>query len=145
MKVLLLTQVPGQGRPGDIIEVSRGYAQNFLFPKRLARILTIGMEKQLSDQNIKQKKEAQKLSHQQEELYHQLQGIQLKIHKKSSPQGRLYESVHIQDIVHILLQKGFVITEKMVKPLHGIKQQGKYPVIIRCGKNLDAKIQLMVE
>ena len=93
MKVLLKEDVKGQGKKGEIVNVSDGYARNFLFPRNLA---VVADAKAVNEVKMKKEAEIHKVEHEKQkaaELGEKLAGITLKIHSTSAPDGKLYGSV----------------------------------------------------
>lgn len=103
MKVILLQDVKAQGKKGDMINVSDGYARNFLFPRKLA------MEATVDAINAKKNADAAALRRIEEEkkaaqaLKKQLEGLPVKIRAKAGSAGRLFGSVTTKEISEALL------------------------------------------
>ena len=116
MKVILLKDVKGQGKKDQMIDVSDGYARNFLLPKKLAIIAD-----NKAQNEIKGKEEARLFRIEEEkkaakELAERLAGITLKIRCASGADGRLYGAVTAKDIAEAMekdfsIQLDFVYTE----------------------------------
>lgn len=149
MKVILLQNIKGFGKIGDIKNVSDGHARNFLFPKKLAKMATEGAVKEASTlraqrevANLKDKENAQKAV----EL---LEKITLEFSKKASPTGTLFSSVTKADIAKDLSKlTNMSIDAQMVDIAeHGehIKQVGEHTATIDLGNNLSAQVKVTVK
>lgn len=99
MKVILLQDVKGQGKKGEIVNVSDGYARNFLFPKNMAKEATQGNVKVLKqEQKARERKEADQLN-QAKKLAEQIEKLRVDIRAKAGEGGRLFGSVTSKDII----------------------------------------------
>ena len=144
MKVVLLKDVKGSGKAGDIIDAKDGFAQNFLIKKGLAKVA----DAQAKSENIGQK-QAQAF-HRAEELKankllrEQLDGKQVTIQVKSGANGNFFGSVTNKEVADKLLEMGVDIDKKKITVPNGIKTAGAYPVTIRISAEETAKITLNV-
>ncbi|MBQ3596523.1 MAG: 50S ribosomal protein L9 [Clostridia bacterium] len=144
MKVVLLKDVKGSGKAGDIIDAKDGFAQNFLIKKGLAKVA----DAQAKSENIGQK-QAQAF-HRAEELKankllrEQLDGKQVTIQVKSGANGKFFGSVTNKEVADKLLEMGVDIDKKKITVPNGIKTAGAYPVTIRISAEETAKITLNV-
>jgi len=102
MKVLLLEDVKAQGKKGEVVNVSDGYARNFLFPKKLACELTPTI---INDLKNKEAAKAHKLAEEKKlakENAEKLQGITVKIYASSGADSRLYGAITSKEIAEEL-------------------------------------------
>ncbi len=135
MKVELLKQVYGVGNKGDIKDVKVGYAQNFLIPNGLAKII-VKNNKILSGDNSKKSIRSKK-SYKIDDIKNK----DIIVFGKVNEQGTLYKSIDKTDIERVL-QNSFVdIRIKSMKPAH-LKASGKQKVIVVL--NTKTKIDLTV-
>ena len=146
MKVILLKDVKGSGKQGDIVNVSDGYARNFLFPKALA--------KEATNENINivnQQKAA--VAHQQEldlkaakELAGTIDKKDVMIRLKAGSNGKLFGSVNTKDIADALNeQHNMEVDKKKLVLKDSIKECGSYPVAVKLFPNVQAVINVIVE
>jgi len=146
MKVILLKDVKGSGKQNDIVNVSDGYARNFLFPKGLAREAT--------KQNINaaiQKKAAEQ--HQKEldlktakDLAASLNDKDVVIKLKAGANGKLFGSVNSKDIADAFNeQHNMNVDKKKLVVKSSIKECGKYPVAIKLYPGVQAAVNVIVE
>ena len=145
MKVIFLTDVKGQGKKNQVVEVSDGYAKNFLIPRKLAKPADA---QSLNDVKVKEaarlyrietdKKEAQALAE-------KLKTLQVKIPASSGADGRLYGSVTSKDIVERLkAETGIDIDKRKVVMGDPIKAYGKYEVEVKLYPEVNGKINVLV-
>ncbi len=144
MKVVLLKDVKGSGKAGDIIDAKDGFAQNFLIKKGLAKLA----DTQALNEN-KAQKQAQEF-HRQEtlkanrELREKLDGKEVTIQVKSGASGKFFGSVTNKEVSDKLLDLGFDIDKKKINVPANIKTAGVFPVTIRISAEETAKITLNV-
>ena len=134
MKVILQQDVRGQGKKGQLVEISDGYARNFLLPRKLAvpataeNINTMKLqEKARQAQMAAEKAEAQALAE-------KLQGIQVKLAAKAGEGGRLFGAVTSKEIAEALsAQFGLNITKTKLVLDEPIKACGGYQIKAKLG------------
>jgi large subunit ribosomal protein L9 len=145
MKVILQKDIPTLGDAGDIKEVARGYARNYLLPKKLVIEADESSKKAAEHQKklIKIKKEKRKKESQK--LIEKLANISITIKAQVGEEGKLFGSVTNMDIANELEAAGFAIDKKKIILEHPIKQIGEYEVPVRIDEGLTAKIKLSVE
>ena len=145
MKVILLADVKGTGKKGEVKEVSDGYARNCLIKKGLAKEATA-----VEINSLKIKQEAEEF-HRQEEIA-RLKDIAERVRNavvvckvKAGEKGKIFGSVTSQEIVNALAVSGFDIDKKMVVLPEPIKKLGVYTVEIKLMAGVSAKISVKVE
>ena len=145
MKVLLLADVKGQGKKDQIVEVSDGYARNFLFPKKLA---IIADAKAINE--TKSKEEAKQFKLKEEKaaakaLAEKLSNLTVKITATSGADGRLYGSVTSKDIAEKLKEQHKVDIDKRKLVLsESIKAYGTYEIEVKVYPEVSAKLKVAV-
>lgn len=144
MKVILLRNVEGLGREGEIREVSRGYARNFLIPRQLADIATEQLIQRLEGRKIKEEKSAKKELQLAEEMAEKLDGKSFEIIRKTTDEGTLYASVNSAVISAELKKQGFIIDNKQIIAKN-IKEIGEHEIIIRFNHGIEARITLIIK
>jgi len=146
MKVILLEDVKGQGKKGELINTSDGYARNFLFPKKLAKPADAGSIKE-----IESKKESQAF-HLAEEKKKAEETKKFLLNKKiifktsGGADGRLYGAVTTKDISEkIEKDLGIKVDKKVITISNTIKTAGEYTVKIKLFQGIIADLKLIVE
>jgi len=145
MKVLLKEDVKGQGRKGEIINVSDGYARNFLLPKNLA---VIADAKAVNEVKTKKEAELHKIEADKQkakDLGERLSRITLKINSSSTPDGKLYGSVTSTTIAEELKkQENVDIDKRRINLEEHIKSFGTYVVEIKVYPEITANLTVVV-
>ena len=145
MKVVLLQDVKGQGKKGTVVEVSDGYARNFLLPKKLA---TQADNSVLND--IKNKEAAKQHRMEEEKAAAQktakkLESLLVKIATQAGADGRLYGAVTSQDIASALeAQHGVKVDKRKITIDEPIKAFGNFQADVRLFADVDGKITISV-
>lgn len=145
MKVILLQDVKGKGKKGDVIEVNDGYARNFLFSKKLAEVATAD-----SINAIENKKQAEAYHREQEkklaeEQKTQMDAITLELKVKCGESGKIFGSVTSKEIAEALEKKGIAIDKKKIVIKDSIKNAGVYALEVKLYPGVTATLKVSVE
>ena len=145
MKVILLDEIKGKGGEGDVVEVAQGYAENFLFPKKLAVAATKGNLKQLDERrNNIAKREAVRLAT-ANETKAAFEGKQVTVDVKVGDEGILFGSVTAAMIADAIKdQLGMDIDRKRVELGKPIKVAGAHTVAISLYREIKAEVVVLV-
>ena len=145
MKVVLLADVKSQGKKGQVINVSDGYANNFLFPKKLAvpadnQILTEMKGKEDARlHNIELEKQAAR------DTAEKLKGVTVKIKAQGGTDGRTYGSVTVKDIAEALeAQHKIKVDRRKVALDNPIRAFGTYILDVKLYADISGKITVQV-
>lgn len=145
MKVVLLQDVKAQGKKNDIVEVSEGYARNFLFPKKLA---IPADAKAVNDIKNKKSSEAHKIEVERakaKELAEKLNETTVKIVGEGGKDGKFYGAVTSKDIAEALkVQFGYEVDKRKVELDAPIKAFGSYKVDIKLYQDISGKVTVSV-
>jgi len=144
MRVILLDNVIGLGRAGEIKEVRDGYARNYLIPKKLAEIATKSKEAHLQRIAAALAKKAQKIYEDAISLKNDLEGKVIEISAKAGEEGKLFGSITNSMVSEELKKLGFDIDKKKIIMDH-IKIIGEYNIRIRLDEGVTANIKLIVK
>ncbi|MBN2839352.1 MAG: 50S ribosomal protein L9 [Coriobacteriia bacterium] len=145
MKVILLSDVKGRGKEGDVIEVARGFATNYLLPRKMAIQATPGNLKQLEARvhNIKKREETKRTE--AEAHAAQVAGKSIVIEMKAGDGGKLYGSVTGGMVADALAEQIGVDVDRRKLDLHGhIKSVGEHVIDVRLYDEVTAQIKLNV-
>lgn len=145
MKVIFNVDVRGQGKKGELKEVSDGYARNYLIPRNLATEATAD---NLNAFKLKEKAKAAQIARekaQAEENAKKLTGVQVTIRAKAGSNGKLFGAVTSQEISDALkAQYGIEIEKNKIVQADPIKTFGAYTVKAKLGYEISGNINLLV-
>ena len=144
MKCILLADVKGVGKKDDIVEVSDGYARNFLLKKKLA------VEATADNMNKNKLKKGSEAEHARRELEEaiangkKLDGQTVKLAVKTGEGGRLYGAVTAMDVADAIQKAGFPVAKKNVTIKNPIKSCGTYEVTAKLHTKVSVKVNVEV-
>ena len=145
MKVILQQDVKGQGKKGQMVEVSEGYARNFLLPRKMAIAATADA---INTMNLKEKARRAEEARQKEAAMaaaEQLKALLVKIPAKAGTGGRLFGAVTTKEISDALKQQHNVDIPKQKLVLDDpIKSFGTYQVKARLGFEISGTVNVLV-
>lgn len=145
MRVILLSDVKGSGKKGDVVNVSDGYAKNFLLVKKLAKEASPQALKELADAKASLERQNQAKKAESEKMKEMLNEKSIKIERHGGKNGKLFESVTSKDIV-LEIKNVFGIDidkHKIVLP-SAVKEYGSYKFNIKLFPGIVATMLLVV-
>jgi large subunit ribosomal protein L9 len=146
MKVILLQDVKGKGKKGQMIEVSDGYARNFMLPKKLAMEATADA---INTMRMNDKAAAEKAARERAEameISRKLRAMTLIVKAKGGGAGRLFGSVTNQEIADALAsQSGIKLDKRKIVISDPIKSVGTYTVNCKLGYEITAPLTVKIE
>ena len=146
MKVVLLEDLPGGGKAGEIKEVSKGYAKNFLLPRRLALVATPTVMKQVESRLEKEKLEESIDRDKLVELAQQIEGKEIRLKARMGTGERLFGSVTAADVAEELSRViGSVIDKKKIDIEKPFRQTGSYEIAVKLAGDIKPKITVVIE
>ncbi len=146
MKVILLADVKGQGKKGQLIEVSDGYARNFLLPKNLAQEATKAAMNDYAGKADSARYHKEQEVAAAKETAAKLEGQTVVLKAKAGGNGKLFGSITGQAVADaIKMQLHVVIDKRKVMASDGIKSVGITPVEIKVYPGISAKVNVNVE
>lgn len=145
MKVILLQDVKSQGKKGELLNVSDGYARNFLFPKKLAvEADAAALSEMKSKEEAKRHREAEERK-QALALADRLSALTVTIKMQAGSDGRLYGSVTNKDIAAALeAQHGITLDKRKIETV-SLKTGGSYKVKVKLGGEITGTLTVSVE
>lgn len=145
MKVILLADVKGKGKAGDVVKVNDGYARNMLFPKGLAKEATPGNLKNLENQKaIAAEQEAERKA-EAEAVAKKLADVKVDIETKAGDNGKLFGSITSADIAQACKdQFGIEIDKKKILLDAPVKQAGNIEVQVKLYPEVTAKLKVEI-
>lgn len=145
MKVILLEDVKGKGKKGAVVNVSDGYARNFLFPKNLALEATA---KNMNDLKGKQDAEAFRKAEElkaAQQLGEELKKVEVKLTAKGGTSGRVFGSVTAKEITEELKKSfGLDVDKRKLVMGEGIKSFGTYFIKAKLHPEVQGEIKVTV-
>ena len=145
MKVIFNEDVRGQGKRGEMKEVSDGYARNYLLPRKLASEATPDMLNAFKLKEKAKKAQMAREKAQAEENAKSLEGVVVKISARAGQGGRLFGAITSQEISDALReQHGIEIEKNRIVQPEPIKQFGSYEVKARLGSEVSGTINVLV-
>ena len=139
MKVILLQDVRGQGKKGEMINVSDGYARNFLFPRKLAQEATADNINTMRMNDKAKREKEQRAREEAAAMSAKLRELTLNVYAKGGGAGRLFGSVTSQEISDALKeQEGIDLDRRKIVIEESIKTVGLYTVKVKLGFGIDA-------
>ena len=146
MKVILLQDVKGKGKKGQMLEVSDGYARNYILPRKIAIEATADA---VNTKNMNDKAAAEKAAKERAaamEISHKLREMTLVVKAKGGGAGRLFGSVTNQEIADALKESsGIVLDKRKIVLSDPIKNVGTYTVTCKLGYEISAPLTVKIE
>ncbi len=144
MEIILRERVEKLGTKGDVVNVSDGYARNFLLPKKLAVLATPSNMKQIEQEKAAAVRREAKEKQEVEALARQLSQVSLQVSRKVGENEVLYGSVTSMDIAELLEAKGFTVDRRKIDLQEALKSLGQHDVPIKLHREVTAFIKVEV-
>lgn len=145
MKVILLSDVKGVGKKQEIVNVSDGYARNFLFPRKLAMDATPGAAKELEKKQAAERARETERRMAAEKKAASLRGKVVTVVAKCGTQGRLYGSVTGAEIAAALNeQHGVEVDKRKIELSDPIRAVGETEIVVKLYPEISAKMIVRV-
>jgi len=145
MRVILLQDVDGLGKAGDLKDVANGYARNFLLPKHMAAGATPQLLANYQQRVAAQQRKLEKQVDENRQQAERLGQVTLTFKARVGRQGRLYGSITSQDIAAGLREsEGIAIDRRLIQLPDPIRALGTYMVTVKLAQQLEPKITVNV-
>jgi large subunit ribosomal protein L9 len=144
MEIILRERVEKLGTKGDVVNVSDGYARNFLLPKKLAVLATPSNMKQIEQEKAAAVRREAKEKQEVEALARQLSQVSIQVSRKVGENEVLYGSVTSMDIAELLEAKGFTVDRRKIDLQEALKSLGQHDVPIKLHREVTAFIKVEV-
>ena len=144
MNVILLKDVEKLGLRGEVVNVARGYARNFLLPRNLAEVATEGRVKEVKRIDAQKAMHEARSTEQANEIAETLGKLVLRFDVKSGPTGSLFGSVTTTDIADEIWRIRKIRVDRRKIGVDNIKRIGRYTVPIDLFEGISAEVKLMV-
>lgn len=144
MKVIFLKDVKGQGKKGEVKELSEGYVRNFLIPRGLAAVASDGNVKQLEHQKQSEQKRKDKEKEEAQALAAKLGEMVIDIKTKAGEGGRLFGSITSKQIAEELEKKGISVDKRKIVMNDAIRSLGVTQIQIKVHPEVTAQMRVQV-
>lgn len=144
MKVILLKDIKGTGKKGEVINASDGYARNFLFPKQLAEEANNANLHVLNQKNEAARRKKLEETEAAQKLADELKGKELKITAKAGEGGRLFGAITSKDISSEIKKQLKANIDKKKIVTESIRQLGSYEIEIKIYPEVSTKIKVLI-
>ena len=145
MKVVLLNNIKGIGRIGDVKDISDGYARNFLLPRKLVRLATQGAVQEAETLKIKRLSEEKLASEEAAKAAEKLAGLTVELTAKASEQGTLFASIGKEEVLQKIRQTtGLPLNREAVCMDEHIKTAGEHEVHLHLTSDITATVRVVV-
>jgi large subunit ribosomal protein L9 len=144
MKVIFLQDVKGQGKKGEVKDVSEGYARNFLIPRGLAKEASQGNLKTLEVQKQSEARRKQKEQEEAEALGKRLDAMTVVIRAKAGEGGRLFGAITSKQVAEALAKEGIAIDKRKIELDEPIRTLGVTKVPIKLHPQVRATLGVQV-
>lgn len=144
MEVLLRKEVVGLGKEGKKVNVTKGYARNFLLPRGFAvEVSSANLKRIIIERKLEEKKEI-KLVKEAQEFIKKLESVSCTISVKTGESGKMFGSVTSEDIVKVMKKEGIDLDKKNILLPEPIKELGAFSAEVKVYSRLKGKIRIWV-
>lgn len=144
MKVILLTDIKSVGKKGQVIEVSDGYARNFLFPRKAAQEATTENMHILNQKNENERRKKLAEIEEAQALADKLRGKEINIKAKTGEHGRLFGAITSKDIAELIKKQYTVTIDKKKIVMDTIKQIGTFDIEVKLYPEVSTKMKVVI-
>ena len=147
MKVVLLQDVKGKGKKDEIVEVSDGYARNFLLPKKLAAVADAKVLNDIKNKEAAKQRKIELEKQAARETAEKLSGamVKIKVKEGAAGDGKFYGSVTTKDIAEALAaQYGIEVDKRKIVLDDAIKAYGTYTVDVKLYPEISGRLNILV-
>ena len=144
MDVILLSDVDKLGLRGEVVNVARGYARNFLLPRKLAEPATPGRVAELAKQDAQRARKEARTADEAQQVAGVLGGTELRFDVRSGPTGSLFGSVTTTDIADRIWEKHKIRVDRKRIETDSIRRIGRYAIPIQIFEGVTAEVRTLV-
>ena len=142
MEVILRADVAKLGHRGEVVNVSDGYARNYLLPRKMAVLATAGNKKVIEQEKTAAVRRETTDRAQAEQLAKMLAGVTIIVARKAGEEDQLYGSVTSIDVAEALQAKGYSIDRRKIHLEDPIRTLGEFDVPLRLHHDVEATVKL---
>jgi large subunit ribosomal protein L9 len=144
IEVILKEHVEHLGRRGDVVKVADGYARNFLFPRKLALMVTSENKKQIERERVKaEAREAEEVKAAQA-MAAALEGLEVSIARRVGENETLYGSVTTGDIADALAGRDVTVDRRKIQLAEPLKSLGEHTVPVKVHRDVTAQLKVKI-
>lgn len=144
MKVILLQDVKKLGKKGDLIEVSDGYARNFIFPRKLAEEATANNVHILNTKKENERKKKLEELQAAQKLASELKGKEIRLDVKAGENGRLFGAITSKDVAEVINKEFKLSIDKKKIVMDTIKIAGGYEIEVKLYPEVSTKMKVII-
>ncbi|ASR49769.1 50S ribosomal protein L9 [Paenibacillus kribbensis] len=144
MKVIFIKDMKGQGKKGQVKEVSDGYAANFLLPRGIARPATEGNMKTLENQNAAEEKRKQEEKEEAQVLGKKLEETTIQLKAKAGDGGRLFGAITSKQIAEAVAKTGIKLDKRKIELEEPIRTLGVTQMTVKLHPEVKATLKVQV-
>jgi large subunit ribosomal protein L9 len=145
MKVILQKDVKNLGKVGELVNVSSGFARNYLFPRLLAAEATEKRIKEFEHLKMVAEVKKKKAVAERQEQIKKMQGVQLTVKAAAGESDKLFGAVTTNDLSNELEKQGYSIDRRDILLTEPIRMLGQHKAIVKLGEGLEAELTVSVE
>ena len=145
MKVVLLKDVKGSGKAGDIIEAKQGYAQNYLIKNGLAKAADASALNENKAQKAAQEFHRQEQLKENKALREKIDGLSITIQVKSGESGKFFGSVTNKEVSEKLAELGYDVDKKKISLANPIRNEGTFSAAVKLHPQVTSELTVKVE
>lgn len=144
MQVVLRSDVDSLGLRGEVVNVARGYARNYLLPRGLAEVATPGLVAEVARREARHARQEARNHEEAEELVARLEALELRFEVKAGPTGSLFGSVTATNVAEMLWQTEKIRIDRRKLGLSPIKRIGHYTAPLEIFAGVSTELRLVV-
>ena len=144
MEVILKQDVDALGLRGEVVNVARGYARNFLLPRGLAEVATPALVRELEKRDAQRARHEAKSVDEAQAIARRLEGLELRFDVNAGPSGTLFGSVTATNVADRLWEREKIRLDRRKLRMDAIKRVGRYTVPVEVFTDVQADLRLVV-
>lgn len=144
MEIILLENVDGVGRRGETVKVARGFARNFLFPRKLGMEATSAGAQMFKEAERARRGREDRQRTDADKLANQLNKVSVHIKVQAGDDGKLFGSVTSADISAAIAAKGVTVDRKQILLEEPLRELGVYHVPVKIFQDVEGKVRVLV-
>lgn len=144
MKVILTEKVPTLGNVGEIVNISAGYARNFVIPNKLGVVADAGNAKALANQKKALAKKVAEQKSEAEAIKNKIDGLSLEFVKKAGANGKLFGAITTLDLSNELKSKGIEVERRLITVNNAMKSLGNFTAKVKLFQGVEAEFKVKI-